>query len=309
MSTLVPVQSLKIVAIGEVLWDVVGEERHLGGAPFNFACHARALGAHAAIITRVGNDDLGSTIIHRAAELGLPTVYIQRDPVHPTSTVPVTLDAAGSACYEILREVAWDYLEFNDLDRELIDSADILCLGTLAQRSPIARSSIHAALASAKPNCLVVADINLRAPHFDEHVLTSTLNRADIVKMNESELAVLQSMYGLPAGDTPAAEALMSRFDVATVVVTRGAHGAEAWTQYAHERVEAIPVAVQDTIGSGDAFTALFAMNMAAGNDLADSLHAANVAGAYVATQKGAIPPMNKDILRNFQSSSRTVHP
>ncbi len=308
MSTLVPVESLKVLAIGEVLWDVVGEKNHLGGAPFNFACHARALGAQAAIITRVGNDDLGIAILQRAAELGLPPSYIQRDTVRPTSTVPVTLDATGSACYEILNEVAWDYLEFNDLDRKAVDNADVLCFGSLGQRSPIGRSSINAALASVKPNCLVVMDLNLRAPHYDEHVISSSLQRTDMLKLNEAELAVLQSLYGLPAGDTQSVTALAQRFNIATVVVTRGVHGADAWSLDAHEHVDGIPIKVQDTIGSGDAFTAVFALDLAAGNTLAGALRAANVAGAYVATQPGGTPPISTQLLREFEISPRP-HP
>jgi len=307
MSTLVPVRDLKVLSMGEVLWDVVDGRNLLGGAPFNFAASARALGAESAIISRVGNDDLGSEILARATQLGLPMHYIQRDPVRPTGTVPVTLDAAGAACYDILTEVAWDYLEFNDLDRRAVDEADVFCFGSLAQRSPIARSSMNAALAAVKPNCLVVMDLNLRAPHYTESVLSHSLQKTDVLKINEAELAALQQVYGFPTGDTEAVTALMHRFDIATVVLTRGAHGAEAWSAHAHEKIAGLTVPVKDTIGAGDAFTAVFALHMAAGSELKHALYSANMTGAYVSTQEGGTPTLSGEILHDFERRHRVL--
>ena len=56
----------KIVGIGELLWDVFPDGRYPGGAPFNFAWHARMLGAEAAIIGEVTPDRPG-TVTARTA--------------------------------------------------------------------------------------------------------------------------------------------------------------------------------------------------------------------------------------------------
>ncbi|MGI8907055.1 MAG: carbohydrate kinase family protein [Candidatus Sumerlaeaceae bacterium] len=301
MASVVPVEDLNVVAIGEVLWDLIGEERHLGGAPFNFAYHAHAFGATGSLISRVGRDDLGSLIRNRAEEIGLPRDYIQVDPVRPTGTVPVTLGAGGTASYEITPEVAWDYIEFYDGDRYLLDKADILCFGTLAQRSAISRTSIQAALASAPANCLRVCDINLRPPHYDEQVLRSTLELTDVLKLNEGELAAMRPKLGLPANEIDAVQDLIQKFDIATVVLTRGPMGAEAWSKGEHAASEGVKVEVKDTVGSGDAFTAAFVLHLATGHSLRDSLRKANLAGAYVATQAGGTPAISHDVLRRFE--------
>jgi fructokinase len=301
MASMVQVQDLNVVAIGEVLWDVIGEECHLGGAPFNFAYHCRALGANAALISRVGRDDLGSLIRNRAQELGLPRDYIQVDPVRPTGTVPVTIAADGTASYDITPEVAWDYIEFHDGDRYLLDKADILCFGTLAQRSVISRTSIQAALANTPNSCLRVCDINLRPPHYDEHTLRSTLELTDVLKINEGELAAMRPVLGLAAAENEAVQALVDSFNIATVVVTRGPKGAEAWSRGEHAVAEGVSVDVKDTVGSGDAFTAAFVLHLATGHSLRDSLRKANLAGAYVATHAGGTPALDHEILRRFE--------
>ena len=69
---------LNIVGVGEVLWDLLLTGPQLGGAPANFSYHAQALGAEAAIITRVGHDDYGREIIRRLGNMGLPEVAWQQ---------------------------------------------------------------------------------------------------------------------------------------------------------------------------------------------------------------------------------------
>src|SRR5829696_4095711 len=103
-----------IVALGEVLWDLLPGGRRAGGAPFNFAFHCHQLGHPAVIVSRVGDDDLGRALRARVRELGLSDEYIQTDPDHPTSTVQVTLDADAVPSYRITENVAWDHIAWNE---------------------------------------------------------------------------------------------------------------------------------------------------------------------------------------------------
>ena len=102
--------SFRVLGIGEVLWDLLPAGAQLGGAPPNFACHARALGADAAIVTRVGSDALGREILERLERLGLPPSLVQVDERAPTGTVTVALDADGVPRFTIHEDVAWDRL-------------------------------------------------------------------------------------------------------------------------------------------------------------------------------------------------------
>ena len=82
----------------------------LGGAPANFACHARALGADAAVVSRVGDDALGARSLKRFETLGLPVGLVQVDEHAATGTVGVELDALGVPRFTIHGNAAWDLL-------------------------------------------------------------------------------------------------------------------------------------------------------------------------------------------------------
>src|SRR5262245_9115886 len=102
--------SFSVVGIGEVLWDLLPDGPQLGGAPANFACHARALGAQASVITRVGSDNLGRRILERFERWGLPLTTVQVDPLRSTGTASVSLNAAGVPRFQIQANAAWDQL-------------------------------------------------------------------------------------------------------------------------------------------------------------------------------------------------------
>src|SRR5687767_8854055 len=94
-----------VLALGEVLWDLLPSGKQLGGAPANFAYHAAQLGADARIVSAVGDDDLGREILDRQRALALDTPLIHVDPGHPTGTVTVSLNA-GQPTYTIHENVA-----------------------------------------------------------------------------------------------------------------------------------------------------------------------------------------------------------
>ncbi|HAB19274.1 MAG TPA: carbohydrate kinase, partial [Verrucomicrobiales bacterium] len=152
----------KIVAVGEILWDLLPDGRQMGGAPTNFACHAHALGASSYLISRVGNDPLGRELLARLSEMQLATEGVSVDPVKPTGTVPVELAPGGQPTFLIREDVAWDYLEANSASIQVAAAADAICFGSLAQRHEVSRAAIHAVVSAARPEALRVFDVNLR---------------------------------------------------------------------------------------------------------------------------------------------------
>lgn len=294
----VPLDRMSVLSVGEILWDQIGQERHLGGAPFNFAYHCGALGARARILSRVGDDELGELALHRAVELGVPTVLIQTDRIHPTGVVDVTLGDKGDATFHIRPNAAWDYIAFPDNARRAADHADILYYGTLAQRSPISRATILAVLASVPASCLRVLDLNLRQPLPTLEVIRRSLELADILKLNAEELEQLRPILDLPTGEISAARELLYRYEITAVVVTQGAEGAQAVAADGTVvKAPGLAVPVKDTVGSGDAFTAALVVSLVSGAGLEESLQMANAAGAYVATQAGGCPPVDRAAL------------
>lgn len=295
MAEPVPLNKMSILSVGELLWDVIGSERHLGGAPFNFAYHCQAQGARSRILTRVGADEAGREAVAKVTQLGVSPVLIQTDPVHPTGMVDVTLRDGGEPSYQIRPNAAWDYLVFPDNARRAADCADILYFGTLAQRSPYARATILAVVACVPSSCLRVLDLNLRLPCPPISTLKTSLEVADVLKLNEGELDQLRDLLALPAGVAPAARELMMRYEIATVVVTNGAEGALALAADGLSyKSPGVPVTVKDTVGAGDAFTAWLVVQLASGASLEEALHLANAAGAYVASQAGGTPLMER---------------
>src|SRR3954447_17262539 len=170
--------SYKIVGIGEVLWDLLPQGRLLGGAPANFAYHARALGGDGRIISRVGEDELGKEILDQLEALGVPTDSITVDHDHPTGTVVVELTSGGLPSYTICEGVAWDYIAADDASMGVVADADAVCFGSLAQRNEASRSAIRQLVAHSPTKAVRVFDVNLRQSFYSRDILVQSLHLA-----------------------------------------------------------------------------------------------------------------------------------
>src|SRR5689334_20241006 len=150
-----PAQPATVLAIGEVLWDVLPDSMCLGGAPLNFAAHLQRLGHHPLLISAVGNDELGERAARAIASLGLDTTLLRRSAEWKTGTATVALDAAGQPSFHIERPAAYDDVALSGSDLQAMRELPPgwLYYGTLfASRSePMAAlRSIMQALPAAK---------------------------------------------------------------------------------------------------------------------------------------------------------------
>jgi fructokinase len=281
--------SSEILCVGEVLWDALPAGLFLGGAPFNVACHLRAAGMPVAMVSRVGDDRLGDEVVRRASNYGVGVDLIQVDAVLPTGFVSVTLDDSGVPEYEIVEPSAWDAIALNDTLIERASEARALVFGSLAQRHAITRGTIER-LWDADSEALMVFDANLRPPYDDREVVRRSLQRADVAKLSLGELARLASWFDLPSGVRAGAAAIAETFAIRTVCVTRGSEGAALWRDGRWTEHPGFPVEVRDTVGAGDAFLAVMLAGLLSGAGDGALLQHANMIGAYVATQFGAVP-------------------
>ena len=280
------------IGLGEILWDLLPSGKQLGGAPANFAYHAHALGAEARVVSRVGNDPLGREILDRLRALGLTTDGIGVDTNAPTGTVSVELAADGQPRFIIHENVAWDRMVADEASLAFAARADAVCFGSLAQRREPSRSSIRALVAATPATALRVFDINLRQQFYSPEIVETSLQLANVLKLNDQELPVLAAMFGLRGGVREQLAALAKQFGLRAVALTRGAHGslllaAGIWSDH-----PGLAVKVADTIGAGDAFTAALTLGLLAGRPLDDINRHANEVAAYVCSQPGATPPM-----------------
>lgn len=277
----------EILCVGELLWDSLPSGLFLGGAPFNAACHLSASGSQVAMVSRVGDDRLGEEAVRRAAGYGVKTDLVQVDPTLRTGFVRATIDDSGEARYEILGPAAWDAIEETDELIRRAMAARAIVFGSLAQRDPRSRATIDRLWRSP---ALMVFDINLRPPHDDRDVVARSLRRADVVKLTRDELRWLRRQLELPKDEEGAAREIARAYACEVVCVTRGSDGAALlrhgeWTEH-----PGFPVEVRDTVGAGDAFLAVLLTGILGDVDSPSLLQNANLIGAYVSTQFGAVP-------------------
>jgi fructokinase len=282
---------MSLVVLGAVLWDLFDEEKHIGGAPFNAAVHARKLGMDAALISAVGDDDLGREALARAAELGLDTRLVRTVKDLPTGTVQVFLKD-GQPDYTIHRPAAYDApaLSDEDLRRLAAGGAEWLYFGTLEQMNPTVRGVLNR-LMEALPDARRFYDVNLRKESYTPELVKELLAETTFLKANEEEVEVLAGTCGIPGDDAEAfCRALAARFDLEAICVTRGENGCAIWRKDAFVESPGCRIAVADAVGAGDAFSAALMYGVSNGWPLERVADFANRLGGLVASRNGAVP-------------------
>jgi fructokinase len=287
-------ESPLMVGLGEVLWDLLPSGKALGGAPANFAYMATIFGNRGIVASRLGNDDLGHEVYKAMNNVGLDTTYVQVDAQHETGVAGVLLDSEGQPNFTIKRQVAWDFLQWTPAWEDLSSRADVVCYGSLAQRSKTSASTIEHFLQNTRSNALRICDANLRESFYNVDTLRRSFQFADILKLNEQELFQVSSSFELSGSDEiELAKKLLHAFDLDLICVTKGAHGSLLVSErevIAHHGIDA---RVADAIGAGDAFTACVANYYIQGCSLEEISELANRFAAWVATQVGATPPVS----------------
>ncbi len=282
--------SFTVVGIGELLWDVFPGRRRMGGAPVNFACHCRQLGARGIPVSCIGADENGRAIEAAVAELGLEVGFLQVHPTAPTGTVNVVLDQMGKPVYEICEGVAWDFIRLDESLRRLASSVDAVCFGSLAQRWETSRETIRRFVWMCPERALKIFDVNLRQSFYSKPLIEASLGLANALKVSDEELPVLAELFELKGTALDQIRELIHRYSLRLVAYTRGADGsmlvtADSMVDYAGCKPNAI-----DTVGAGDSYTAALCMGVLSGHSLSDViLHASRVA-AFVCEQPGATP-------------------
>ena len=279
-----------IIGIGELVWDLLPSGRQLGGAPVNFAYWCDRLGAKGFPVSAVGDDELGREALDALAGRGLDIRYVQHNAL-PTGRVEVTLSGAGIPQYRIVEQVAWDALAADEPTLALAAQADALCWGSLAQRSDASRRALAELIDAARPSCLKVFDINIRQHWYDREVVETSLQRADILKLNEEELPLVAELLSLDAAGEAAVAELVRRFGLRFVIHTVGADRSEIFgPQGLLSRIATPQVEVVDTVGAGDSFTAAFVTALLCGAPVETAHRQAVDTAARVCTMHGAMP-------------------
>jgi len=290
----------RVVALGEILWDIFPQGPRLGGAPANFACHVAALGGDARLVSGLGNDDLGKEAAQLLKQHRVNIDLVLRTSAFPTGTVQVNVDEQGHPSYEFGTDQAWDHLEWTDQLAQLAHHLDAVCFGTLGQRAEQSQLTIQRFVAATESSALRILDINLRPPFYEDAVIDQSLNLANVLKLNDDELDTLSPMYDLHGTPTDKLRQLALRFDLQLVAMTRGRRGAILMRGGEISDHAGLDVDVDDTVGAGDSFTAALTMGLLSKATLPKiNQHACEIA-AFVCSQPGATPKLPEELTRTF---------
>jgi fructokinase len=282
-----------VVGLGEILWDLFPDGPRFGGAPANFACTAAGMGSRMAtveMVSAVGADDLGTQALaalrsHGAGVRQVPQIDF------PTGQVLVELNSRGQASYTFASNTAWDNLSWNSSLADLASRTDLVCFGTLGQRATPSLQTIRRFVKGTPAKAWRLLDINLRPPHWNPSVIRESLPLANVVKLNDEELAQLAPLLDLAGPEPLQLEQLLRRYSLRLVALTRGERGSVLLSATG-ERSE-LPgerVTVADTVGAGDAFTAALALGLVGNQPLTEIHRRASRIAVYVCTQSGATP-------------------
>lgn len=276
-----------VVCFGETLWDLLPSGKLAGGAPMNVAYHLQKMGKDPAMISRIGNDDLGKELIEVLHAKNICTDFIQVDQTKPTSVVQAEIGINKDVLYTIVEDVAWDHIEWQDTLSALVKEADYFVFGSLAARSRQTFETLSKLLPLAKNKVL---DINLRPPFYDREKIEWLLVQATLLKLNLEELTLITRWYTDLYSTEEQVKFLQDKFHLDTMIVTMGAKGALISDGEGIYSCPGIAVRVEDTIGSGDSFLAAVISKIMDGASIKETLDYANQLAAYVTTQKGACP-------------------
>jgi fructokinase len=288
-----------VLLFGEILIDRFPDQEVLGGAPFNVAMHLYAFGCMPVLVSRIGQDNAGSRLLQTLENAGLAIHGVQLDSTHSTGMVEVHFTADGHQ-FDILPDQAYDHIHPR-LSRmtALAVNPELVYFGTLAQRANSHRALRHMLRAVGGKRFF---DVNLRDPWVSAERLRWSLQHADIVKANDTELERIVELIDLE-GTSPEeqAKALVQRYQLDGLLITRGEAGSWWIDNFGEQTVMATdPVAgIRDTVGAGDAFSAIFMLGLLHNWTIPITLQRAQHFAGAICQIRGAVPE-HDDFYRPF---------
>ncbi|MDH3721370.1 MAG: PfkB family carbohydrate kinase [Desulfobacterales bacterium] len=281
-----------ICVVGEILFDVFPSYKRLGGAPFNFAFHLKNLGFPVRFISRIGNDPDGKKILSLLERYRFDLNDIQLDDIHPTGTVKVKLDEYGVPQFRITSDVAYDYIEFiPEVHRELIRQAELVYFGSLVQRSQHGFENVQKIIAGKASSAVGFYDINLRPDCYNDRLIFESLLRANAIKLNQEEFEELKRLMMFEKNSRSFVQHLLDAYGLNIISLTKGHEGSDLYTRNGNFSIDAAkPEVVADSVGAGDAYSAMLAAGLIKNMPPEIIIQNASAFASSICEIKGAIP-------------------
>lgn len=283
--------NIKVVAIGEFLWDCLPNGKKIGGAAANFCYHAKSVGAQAILVSAIGEDENGKELSKQLEKLQI-TQQLQISKNYPTGTVLVKLDSAGKPTYDIVNPVAWDDIQLTEQLLELIkqDDLDAIYFGSLIQRNQHNHELLKKIIIARSPQTKIIVDINLRQNHYNHSTLLLCIENANILKLNDEELPIIAELLKIKSDPKELFNYLNQHYQLELLIYTCGSDGSHLITKSEQNYQPAEKITAIDTVGAGDSFMAISSVLYLKGKALQEINSKANHIAAYVCTQSGPMP-------------------
>ncbi|NJN71774.1 MAG: carbohydrate kinase [Limnothrix sp. RL_2_0] len=272
-----------VAIFGEVLWDTFPDgKKVLGGAPFNVAWHLQAFGLSPVLVSRVGKDEYGDTILQEMSAWGLSTEGMQIDRRQGTGIVSIDI-VDGQPQYDIEKPKAYDFIDGGSLP--FLPPQCLLYHGTLATRTVSSAMALEAIKTTFTST--IFFDVNLRAPWWELAKIEACLKTTTWLKLNDEELPLL-----LPevTGRDQQIAFLFERYSLEYIVFTEGKAGATLFTADGdrHTIQPQTTNTVVDTVGAGDGFCSILLLGIVRDWPLALTLERAQAFASAIVGIQGA---------------------
>lgn len=280
---------MKLLSFGEILWDVYPDSKAIGGASLNLAAHAALLGAEVDIASAIGNDALGKEAIDVLKTFGVKTEHISVLDEKDTGSVVVTLNEDKIPSYEIMDDVAYDYIHA----RNSYGHYDAIVFGTLAIRHNHNKEVLTNILnyASAKE---IYCDLNVRLPHSTKESAMLCFSKATIIKVSDEELPIISKwILGEVISPRDFAFRISTLYkNVKLIIVTMGERGSFCYERKTDSFTfsDGVATEVVSTVGAGDSFGAAFLTKYFSNSDIKSCLEFASLVSSFVCSRKDAVP-------------------
>jgi len=281
---------MKLLSFGEILWDVYPDEKYIGGAPLNFAAHFVKQGEESYMLSAVGDDELGNSALDILRGFNINTDYVSISKINETGKCLVTLDSKGIPNYNLLDNVAYDYI----INPDLTDTTfDAFYFGSLALRNSNNQETVSKILANNSFKEIFV-DINIRKPFVSKEAINLAFTNATIIKISDEELPIVTDLlFNAEYDYKKAAKEISEKFgNIKLVIITLGEKGAFVYDceKDVTYSCDAEKVKVVSTVGAGDSFSATFLNKYLSGLEIEECLKSASKVSAFVVSKAEAIP-------------------
>ena len=286
---------MDFISFGEILFDVFPDKATLGGAPLNVAGHLTKLGLNGAILSAVGNDELGKRALNEIEALGLSTDMIATLD-YETGKAIITLNGKNAE-YEFNDPCAWDNIPLQALP----ENVTLIYYGTLAQRGN-SKNTLKELLNSVQSQHRFF-DVNIRKHFYSDEIIKEGVENATILKLNDEEVDIVLDALKIEMRGYRGLEELFTEYNLDLILLTKGKEGTMCFKNKWY-RVPCAPVEVVDTVGAGDSLSAGFLASYIKTGDLEKSLLFGSHIADYVVTKRGAIPEYDDNLVQYLKGIS-----